>query len=394
MKPRNNYEKRVAEINATLSQDIAIRDAEWYKRVSRKWDFGRGHYCYFTIHTNIREFEVKRLYRGYKFSDRDTDHFFFVEILREFNDGSHKLYFGKARQMGAYYDCFTFSSKIELREDYMNYSGYRISELFGLSCDSRFQSKGKRIACEIINPNELARVICDNPVAETLYKNNDELFYHLLHRTYLKETCAAITIAKRHGFVFDEENTCMWLDMVYAMAYCRKDYRNPVYIAPNDLRATHDRFIRMMIRKQQEQAIIRRNRKTEQEVKRNINYEKNYERARKRFFGMVLKKGALQLTVLQDIDQFKECADYFHNYVYSNEYWNMKRHPKSLIMVACIGGFKAELIEVDLDTYRIKQCFGKYNQFSNYHEKIVRFINSKMKTIREYNENKQLKKAA
>ena len=87
MRPRNKYERRVAELNATLSEDIAVKDIEWYKRTSKSWDFGYGHFCYFTIYTNIEEFEVKRLYRGYKFTDKSTDHFFFVEILREFYDG-------------------------------------------------------------------------------------------------------------------------------------------------------------------------------------------------------------------------------------------------------------------------------------------------------------------
>ena len=31
MKPRNKYEKRVAELNATLKEDIAVRDIEWVK---------------------------------------------------------------------------------------------------------------------------------------------------------------------------------------------------------------------------------------------------------------------------------------------------------------------------------------------------------------------------
>ena len=73
----------------------------------------------------------------------------------------------------------------------------------------------------------------------------------------------------------------------------------------------------------------------------------------------------------------------------------MNSHPQSLIMEACIGGNKTELIEVRLDTYKIQQSFGKYNQFSNYHDKIVAFVKRHMKTIKAYNEGKvQLKKAA
>ena len=395
MRPRNKYEKRVAELNATLSQDIAIKDIEWYKRVSKHWSFGNGHFCYFTLHTNICEFEVKRLYRGYKFTDKNTDHFFFVEIMREFSDGDKKLYFGKQRTMGGYYDCFLYNSDIELRGVYKNYAGYDITDLFGLSCDSRLQSRGRRIACEYIDPKELARVIKNNPVAENLYKSRDPLFGHLLWRTRCKEVCRAITLAKRHGFVFTDENTTLWFDMVQAIIYCKKDWHNPVYIAPNDLNATHDRFIKMMIRKRDQEEIERKNRKADQKAKREADYNKMYEKSRKRFFDMVLKKGSLTVSVLSNIGEFKENAEYFHNCVFSNEYWNMRRHPHSLIMVAMIGGNKAELIEVDLEGYKVKQSFGKHNQFSNYHDRIVKYINSQMKTIKAYNEKKvQLKKAA
>jgi hypothetical protein len=216
-----------------------------------------------------------------------------------------------------------------------------------------------------------------------------------MYRTHLKETCRAITLAKRHGFVFTEENTPLWLDMVYAIIKCKKDWHNPVYIAPSDLTATHDRFVRMLRRRQEEEEIERKNRKAERKAKRETAYQKKYEEKRKRFFGMELKSGSLVVSVLPNIESFREMADHFHNCVYSNEYWNMDTHPMSLIMVAYIGGNKAELMEINLDTYKINQCYGICNQFSNYHGKIVAFVKRHMKTIKAYNENKvQLKKAA
>lgn len=387
MKPRNKYEKRVTELNATLSETISVSDANWYKKVSRDWIFGHSHYCYFTTCTNMQEFEITRLYRGYKFTDKNTDHFFFVEIMRKFSDGFKSLYFGKQRTMGGYYDCFLYNSQMELRGVHNNYAGYNITDLFDLSCASRTQTDGKQIACASVNPKEIARVVCNNPVAENLYKTNDSLFYHLLYRTYLKETCRAITLAKRHGFEFTDDNTHLWLDMVYAIIKCGKDYHNPLFIAPKDLRATHDRFIRMMIRKQEAEEIIRKNRKAEEKAKRDLDYQKMYDKKRSRFFGMVLAKGSLSISVLQSIEDFKREAEHFHNCVYSNEYWNMKKHPNSLIMVATIAGNRAELIEVDLNTYQVCQSFGKYNQFTNYHDRIVRFLHRNMDTIRNYNEN-------
>ena len=53
MKPRNKYEKRVVEINATLKEDIAIKDFEWAKR-NCIVDMGRADYAYFTIFSNMQ----------------------------------------------------------------------------------------------------------------------------------------------------------------------------------------------------------------------------------------------------------------------------------------------------------------------------------------------------
>jgi hypothetical protein len=172
MKPRNKYEKRVADINATLLQDIAVKDIEWYKKASQSWDFGNGHFCYFTIYTNIKEFEIKRLYRGYKFTDKSTDHFFFVEIMREFNDGEKKTLFTKKRiAFGVtYFDTFSFSSEIELKRDYNNYAGNCLAYCFEMSCESLSEDNASEwIQCVQIDPKELGRVICNNPVAEKLY---------------------------------------------------------------------------------------------------------------------------------------------------------------------------------------------------------------------------------
>lgn len=397
MKPRNKYEQRVAELNATLSEDIAVRDIEWVK----KQDYGyridgrKDVSFYFTLVTRLEEFQVKRLYRCYKFPDKHYVHYFFVEIMREFKDGGITLYFGKKKTMGCYFDCFAFGSDMELRENYRNYAGNAIADLFPMTWGEHPQSRGKRVHCDRIDPKELARIICNNPVAETMYKQRDKLFPYLLYASRNKEVCRALVIAKRHGYAVNEHNAGIWFDMVRDIAYCKYDYHNPFYICPADIHATHDRFMKMKIRKKQEEETIRKNRKAEEKAKLALDYQKMYENRRKRFFDMVLKKGSLSITPLRNIEEFKECAEYFHNCVFSNEYWNMKTHSHSLILVACVGGFKAELMEIDLNNYTIRQCFGKHNQFSNYHDKIVRYVKRHMNTIKEYNENNvQLKKAA
>ena len=399
MKPRNRYEKRVAELNATLSEDIAVKDVEWYKKASKSWDFGHAHFCYFTIYTNIKEFEVKRLYRGYKFTDKSTDHFFFVEIIRCFDDGTNKLYFAKHRQMGGYYDCFTYNSDIELRGVYKNYANYDITDLFRLSCASHHQSRGERVGCEWVNPNELAKVICNNPVAENLYKTNDPLFDWLLYESYSKQICRAITLAKRHGFVFSPNNLSLWFDMVRAIIYCEKDWHNPVYIAPKDLQATHDMFVEMRHRRREKERekkrrraeALRIERETEavrKQLEEDITKNEAYIKRRKKFYDMVLTDGLIECRVLRDIKAFEEEGVAMAHCVFRCKYYDK---PYSLILSARIGDERVETVEVDLLKYQIKQCYGKHDQFTMHHQRILNLVNSQMDTIKAYNRRRTKK---
>ena len=397
MKPRNKYEKRVAELNATLSEDIAVRDIEWVK----KQDFGykredsKDTSFYFTLVTQVAEYKVKRLYRGYKFSDKHFDHYFFVEIMREFSeDGCNALYFGKQKTMGCYFDCFLYGSNMELRSSHRNYARNSIADLFDISWGEHPQSKGKRVPCERLDPKELGRIIKNNPVAENLYKERSPLFVHLMYQTYNKQICRAITIAKRHGFVFDQINTSIWFDMVRAMVRVGADVHNPVFVAPKDLQATHDLFVNRWKRKQENERRAAAIEVKMEETDRKLMQEKRtndaYIKRRKRFYDMVLTDGLIECRVLPDIPAFRAEAEEMHHCVYTNEYY---KKPYSLIMSATISGSRVETVEVDLTSFKILQCFGKHDQFTMHHQRILDLVNGQMDTIKEtYNSRKRTTK--
>ena len=390
MKPRNKYEKRVAELNATLSEDIAVRDIEWVKKQDygyKKREGSDDTSFYFTLVTQVAEYQVRRLYRGYKFSDKHYDHYFFVEIMREFSeDGCNALYFGKQKTMGCYFDCFLYGSDMELRSSHRNYARNSIADLFDISWGEHPQSKGKRVHCERFDPKELGRIIKNNPVAENLYKERSPLFAHLIYQTYNKQVCRAITIAKRHGFMFDQTNTSIWFDMVRAMVRLRADFHNPVFVAPKDLQATHDLFINRLRRKQEEErrkaAIELKMSETDRKLMREKRINDAYIKRRKRFYDMVLTDGLIDVRVLIDVPAFKAEAEEMHHCVYTSEYY---KKPYSLILSARINDKRIETIEVDLTNYTIKQCYGKHDQFTMYHQRILDLVNAQMDTIKQFN---------
>ena len=384
MKPRTKLEKRVAQLNATLSEDIAVKDIEWVKKQNYGHQQGKDKSFYFTLLTNVEEFNVRRLYRGYKYKDKHFDHYFFVEIMREFCDGENVLYFGKRKTMGCYYDVFLFDSEMELRGNWRNYAGNSLDMLFDITWGEHPQSKGERVPCDRINPKELARVIKNNPVAENLYKQKSPLFVHLLYQTDNKQVCRAITIAKRHGFVFDNTSTSLWFDMVRAMIVCKADTHNPVYVSPSDLNATHDLFVnrrRHIFEEKARQAEINAKMSaTDRRLLQDIRTNETYIKRRKRFYGMVLTDGLIECRVLPDVPAFRKEAEDMHHCVYTNEYY---KKPYSLIMSATIAGKRIETIEVDLTSFTIKQCFGKHDQFTMYHQRILDIVNGQMNTIKE-----------
>lgn len=401
MKPRTKYEQRVVELNATLSEDIAIRDIEWVKKQDFGHNIGRtkDKSFYFTLVTNLKEYRVRRLYRGYKFPDKHFEHYFFVEIMREYYDGVRRIYCGKQRTMGCYYDCYSYGSNMDLRSAGRNYYGNSVAGLFEISWGEHPQSRGERVKCERRNPKDLARVIKNNPVAENLYKNDEPLFYWLLYRSYPKQICRAITLAKRHGFVFDDRTTPIWLDMVEAICYCKKDYHNPVFIAPADLYATHDKFIEMQYRKKRKDREQKERRREELRIQRE--YEENrkqleadktinekYIERRKKFYDMVLTDGLIECRVLRDVKAFEEEGTMMHHCVFKCKYYEK---PYSLILSARINDARIETIEVDLANYRIKQCYGKHDQFTMYHQRILDLVNAQMDTIKKYNRRRTTK---
>lgn len=407
MKPRNAYEREVVAINNTLKEDIAERDLNWAIKKFDNKDWGKEYRYYypFSLTMQRKGIKITRAYRLYKKKVLGARFMYFVvEVIREYADvnSGRKAYCYKTRNGLAGWDGFSFQSDIELHESPKCDCYWEIDIMLQDSIETnRRQAYGKRVACVDINPSELARVIRQSPVAETMYKDGSRVFGWLLWGTHIKEKCRAYVIAKRHGFDV-ESNLALWLDMVNAIVVCGKDYRNPVFVAPKDLMATHDRFVTMYHnyqqrkqREQQERERLRRYEAIQQEIERNKQYEEAYIKARKRFFDMLLQDKDMEIRALRSIEEFKEEGMAMHHCVYSCRYWDLSgTHKYSLILSVRIGGERAETVEVNLHNYTIAQAYGKYDKFTEHHDRIVNFIKANMGVIKQYNRTRAVRKAA
>ena len=97
---------------------------------------------------------------------------------------------------------------------------------------------------------------------------------------------------------------------------------------------------------------------------------------------MVLTDGLIECRVLRDIKAFEEEGKMMDHCVFRCKYYDK---PYSLILSARINDARIETIEVDLTNYTIKQCYGKHDQFTMHHQRILDLVTSQMDTIKAYN---------
>ena len=56
---------------------------------------------------------------------------------------------------------------------------------------------------------------------------------------------------------------------------------------------------------------------------------------------------------------------------------------------ARINDERVETVEVDLTNYTVKQCYGRRDHFTMYHDRIKALVSSQMETIKAYNKNRR-----
>ena len=413
-KPRTQFEKDAVKVNSKLSENISLCDKKiiikGIKSDEKLSKLNRGGYIYFTLKEKKKNLDVTRLYRCYVFSNKKTGTcYIFCEIARKFANDSQSCYFSKKRFcMNCYtsWDTFSFGSDITLTSNHQNTWGYSISGLFEESQFDINRHAGKRVKCVSTNPKEISKIL-KVPYGETLYNANEDLIIGALtFYCNTKELLSSIRIARKHGFVFTDENTHEWFDMTDAIIKTKNDNHNPKFVAPDDLNNMHNYFIsklRTLQRKKErlaeERAMIKREKeqlaRLESERKENDDYIKR----RRRFFDLNISNSQFDIHVLRDVQEFFEEGTMMHHCVFASGYY---KRPESLIL-SCRDkqGNRVETIEVDLKTFKIAQCYGKYDKFTEHHKAILNLIKKNMNKIRmcyngrykAHKENKELLQA-
>ena len=223
-----------------------------------------------------------------------------------------------------YYDLWVEDSPMEIRKN----NQHRVYDIDPICTYPR-----QRIIPEIkrngfdgnlhgIPPYSLFTAILSDSRAETLMKsgNIEHLRYFLSKPQALDRCWHSYKIAMRNKYAITDIS--LWCDLLYLLEKLGKDLRNPHFICPTDLKATHDLYMEkrqaQLKREREQQRIAMEAERLERERKRleDMAKEKDeYIRKKAAFLNLVLTDGLIIVKVLQSVDEFYEEGKAMHHCV-------------------------------------------------------------------------------
>ena len=143
-------------------------------------------------------------------------------------------------------------------------------------------------------------------------------------------------VKKRKNVRFDYHKMNYWWDYVLGIRMLGKDWRNPHYLCPVDIKDAHDRVM-IKLRKKFPDPV---------EVKVQIEFE----RLKRRYVGLVFEEGDLKIMTLDSPQAYREESRAMHNCIEALKYYIK---PSSLILCARLKGKRIADIELSLNEYSL-----------------------------------------
>lgn len=239
-----------------------------------------------------------------------------------------------------------------------------------------------------------------NPIFESMFKKNMySMIETLSKKSFLgcededlrvKRT-AALKIALRHGYIekIGENKIGLWRDYINELIQLDNDIHNPFYVCPEDLEAAHAKTSRKVTKIKAE---IEKKKQHAEMMKQMPEFIKRVGK----FLPFSVSDGTITIEPLKSMEDFIEEATYMGNCLVSNRYYNGDVHPHSLILSARINGWNDGLIiediEIDMKTWKVVQCHGRFNKNSEYHDQILNLINANIGEIKKLGKVKKTNK--
>lgn len=238
-----------------------------------------------------------------------------------------------------------------------------------------------------ISPVRLFKALLSDPRIETLMKAGEieDMKYFISNPRNADEIWASYLIAKRHHYQIN--NLSMWCDYLCMLKALGQDLRNPKNICPADFIEAHDKAHRKIEAIHEKERAEQHRRwevaNREREQQRQLQKKKDAEdfvASKSKFFGLIITDEEISVKVLESIDEYYNEGKVQGICVFGAEYY---KKADTLILSARIGDEIIETVEVDLQTLKVVQSHGKYNQDTRYHDRIIDLVNSNANLIKE-----------
>lgn len=225
-----------------------------------------------------------------------------------------------------------------------------------------------------LTPFEMLHTLLTNNKAETLLKTGQYALLQHFVRSSIRNINTywnSINICTRNGYIISDGS--MWCDYIDQLRFFGKDLNSPKYVCPDNLHQLHDLYI------EKRRAYNERQRLEEQRQKARENEEK-FKELKSKFFDLSFTDGAIEVRVLESVDEFFEEAKAMHHCVFDGAYY-LKAN--SLILSATIEGKRIETVEISLKTLKVVQSRGVCNKNTEYHDRIIKLVNKNINQIRQ-----------
>ncbi|HPV55489.1 MAG TPA: PcfJ domain-containing protein [Tenuifilaceae bacterium] len=270
--------------------------------------------------------------------------------------------------MSQYYDCWDFSSNLEIRMD-----SYRDRLRNDIAPEKFYPIRS--ILPEIrrngyngkhhgFTEQKLFSMLLKDRKAETLIKTGQiPMLKYYNNSRNIDILWNSIKICIRNNYIIPDAS--LWEDYIELLRFFGKDTLNAKFVCPVNLKQEHDKLLEKKREYNKQQKLKEKAEQIEKE-------EEEYRISKEKFLNLCFNSKNITIEPLRSVRDFLLEGETHHHCVFENDYFKKEN---SLILSAKVNDEPAETIELSLKTLKVVQSRGKFNQPSKHHKQILSLMN-------------------
>lgn len=345
---------------------------------------------YYTVVTTIGGWQVLRHYavdkwmcRVSRYKDaKQAPQFQIREAVQEWLDGEgKKVIVARPRlAFSGYCSSWDFTRPMEVRREFNGYSyqpnPYNIHAFMTYPWKRVLpilKRNGLKGTWPDMCPSDLmVKLLTDSRVETLLKAGQMELLSAVVRSGGMMAYWKQAKIAIRNHYRVKEPS--LWVDMLSSLERLGKDLHNAKYVCPENLKEAHDYWVSM--RRKRDANI-----EAERKRKNALYWEDRYKSEKEKYFGVEMTNGRVTIRTIRSVAEMMEEGDEMHHCVGESEYY--KKADSLILSARDENGKRLETIEVSLKTFKVLQCYGRFNKATERHQEILELVNENMNLIGE-----------